>query len=316
MNQGDAGTIGRICTVAKLVYLVTGIGSHALDLAGNQIFEIPKGHSDERFCQLLTKVIGTCPDSDYHFKRCKNACDLDDYMIHSCPYGLLNVIIPVRSESKLAGILEVGPIMTTDPKDIVENHILPKTKISQIDIVLLKDFLSGVEQRDINFVNSLSQTISMLLNSDFSDPYTSLALFEELEENDTSNENNLDIIDAALRFISKHYMEDISLDDVARSVSLHPARLSRLLNQYTNCNFRKHINRLRIAKAKQLLLDLTLSVVTVCHQIGFSDQSYFDKVFKTMTGVTPSQFRKANTSKYWETASIDVSKAVTSGRLT
>jgi len=100
-------------------------------------------------------------------------------------------------------------------------------------------------------------------------------------------------------------MNKISLKDVAQNVFTHPTHLSRLLNQYTSCSFREYINRLRIARAKQLLRSPSLNIAAVCSEVGFSDQSYFDKIFKAMEGVTPSQFRRVYLSDDRKATEID-----------
>ena len=67
---------------------------------------------------------------------------------------------------------------------------------------------------------------------------------------------------------------------------------SRLFRQYTDTTFYKYLNQKRIAHAKQLLLDNDLPVLEIAFQCGFSNLSSFLRMFKLLTGYTPSELRK------------------------
>jgi len=288
MAKEDIGVLERLCVVAQLINATTKITCIVLDLKGNHILEIPKNMMQKCFCVHLQKPEGTEQCLNSIFKHCKQASDMDDYLIYSCPYGLSNIIFPVRSGGKLVATLKVGPIMTEDPKTMMDLHVSSKAELSREDLDLIEESLAAIPPQDTSFVNSLSRTIALLLDQNASLPHA----YEILGECDLNNQVYSKVIDAALSYIATNYMNEISLETVAKNVSLHPARLSRLFSQYTNCNFREYINRLRITKAQQLLLDPYKNIATVCCEVGFSDQSHFDKVFKTIVGETPSHFRK------------------------
>ena len=59
-----------------------------------------------------------------------------------------------------------------------------------------------------------------------------------------------------------------------------------------NCNFRSYLNNIRVEKAKELLISSDLSIADIGNQVGFSDQSYFNKIFKEHEGMTPGQYRR------------------------
>ena len=85
----------------------------------------------------------------------------------------------------------------------------------------------------------------------------------------------------------------ITLEEVASYVYLSPSYFSKVFKDEMHCNFNSYLNRLRIEKSKQLLLSENVRLVEVSGLVGFEDQSYFSKVFKKLTGVSPGKFRES-----------------------
>jgi YesN/AraC family two-component response regulator len=100
------------------------------------------------------------------------------------------------------------------------------------------------------------------------------------------------IIAQAIRYIRKHYQERLTLEDTASAVALSPNYFSRIFNATMHISFSSYVNRLRVEQAQRLLLNTRLSLVEIAGIVGFEDQSYFSKVFKSFTTVSPGQYRK------------------------
>lgn len=101
------------------------------------------------------------------------------------------------------------------------------------------------------------------------------------------------IISRAMHFIENHFDTKISLDDVAEELNLSKHYLCNVFKKETGENMSLTINRLRIEKAKQLLLNRNCRVKEVYELAGFSNQQYFSKVFKKIAGMTVSEFRES-----------------------
>jgi YesN/AraC family two-component response regulator len=76
-------------------------------------------------------------------------------------------------------------------------------------------------------------------------------------------------------------------------VFLSPAYFSRIFKEEMGENFNSYVNLIRIEAAKKLLLNEQVPLVDISSLVGFEGQSYFSKVFKKMTGMTPGRFREA-----------------------
>ena len=92
-------------------------------------------------------------------------------------------------------------------------------------------------------------------------------------------------------FIDNHYQQKIEIQDVARLSSLSNAAFCRYFKKMTRLTFTQFLNHYRIDKAKKLLL-LDNNVTETCFQCGFESLSYFNRIFKKVTGRNPQTFKK------------------------
>ena len=102
---------------------------------------------------------------------------------------------------------------------------------------------------------------------------------------------NSEILKKAIRFISQNYNTDITLQKTADHVHLNPSYFSTLFKQSTGSSFKEYLNMVRVEESKQLLSNTENPVIDIALSVGFSDQSYFSKVFKRYTGLTPREYR-------------------------
>ncbi len=108
------------------------------------------------------------------------------------------------------------------------------------------------------------------------------------EETDTDNV----IILKVINFIRDNYHKDITLSEAAELVGVTPEYLSKLFNQKINVNFVVFIRNLRISIAKRMILSGKYRIQEVAEQVGFKDPKYFNKVFKSVCGISPSEYKK------------------------
>lgn len=109
------------------------------------------------------------------------------------------------------------------------------------------------------------------------------------------NKDNIEstnIIKKALQYINNNFNANISLDDVAKHVNLSPTYFSRFFSKETNMKFSEYLNTVRIEESKKYLLDLNYSISDIAVMMGFSDQSYYTKVFKIYENISPGKYRK------------------------
>lgn len=102
----------------------------------------------------------------------------------------------------------------------------------------------------------------------------------------------------AITYIDERYADDVSLKEVADFVHLNPSYLSTLFRDELNMSFTDYLTKVRIQRAKQLLLTTNLNVTEIAEQVGYNTPKYFNKVFKEHVDQTPSMFRKINENAF------------------
>jgi AraC-like DNA-binding protein/ligand-binding sensor protein len=100
---------------------------------------------------------------------------------------------------------------------------------------------------------------------------------------------------AALRkaenFILENYTRKISLKEISAVAGLSPPYFSTIFKEEMGENLSKYLNRLRVEKASRLLLETDMSLSEIAACCCFEDQSWFSKIFKAYTGISPGKYR-------------------------
>lgn len=105
------------------------------------------------------------------------------------------------------------------------------------------------------------------------------------------------IVQDAKKYIKQHINENISLRDIAEELDISPSYLSTVFSQNEKLGLMNYINREKIKKAQQLMLQDRMKVYEVSYMLGFESASYFAKVFKKFAGCSPKQFVSGKTLK-------------------
>lgn len=93
-------------------------------------------------------------------------------------------------------------------------------------------------------------------------------------------------------YMNANYARRLTLEEAAAVVGYSPAYFSRIFKDEMGTTFKEALNSIRIERSKSLLLSSSASISDICSMVGFNDQSYYCKVFKRLSGVTPDRFRK------------------------
>jgi len=98
-------------------------------------------------------------------------------------------------------------------------------------------------------------------------------------------------IQKVVRYINDNYRSDIRLDVAAYEADMSPSHCSRLFPKVMGMSYQDYLNYRRITKAKNLLRTSDQSVTEIAVSLGFSDPTGFGRIFKKVTGQTPSFYR-------------------------
>ena len=90
-------------------------------------------------------------------------------------------------------------------------------------------------------------------------------------------------------------MEDLTAEALSQEVFITPQYLSRLFSRYLGCSVYEYLTKFRLSKAKELLVsNRGRRIQDIAQGVGYTDASHFVVMFRKITGMAPSEFRRIN----------------------
>jgi len=104
------------------------------------------------------------------------------------------------------------------------------------------------------------------------------------------------IIKKVCTYVDQNLSKDISLDTAADFAGVSSFYLSKLFREEKGETFINYITEKRLEKSRQLLSDTEASIKEITAEVGYNDQNYFSRIFKSRYGLSPKEYRKTNLS--------------------
>lgn len=98
--------------------------------------------------------------------------------------------------------------------------------------------------------------------------------------------------DTVLRYVQKNFMQELTIERVARACACSASTVSHLFRRHTGRSVKQYVAELRINQAKKLLETSDLPVQTVASLCGFANINYFSTAFKKTVGLSPTEYRR------------------------
>lgn len=243
---------------------------------------------ENRFCATIAQTSRSCAACLQVQQKLADTATYEAQTF-TCQLGLCDTAVPVRFGDRLIGFLQTGQVFRKKPTDAQFDRaakLLTKWDV-QADLKDLRQsyFESRVlspkqHEAVVKLLTIFAQHLSMASNQ--------IIVQQENSE--------LPVITKAKEFIQQHQTEDISLGDVAKSVNTSSFYFCKLFKKVTKLNFTHYLSRVRIEKAKNLLLNPNLRVSEIAYEVGFQSLTHFNRVFKKIIGQSPTEYRERLTS--------------------
>lgn len=275
--------------------LATNFGAVLVDIKGKETSNL---YNFSPFCQIMRskpeyKALCQKCDAFGGLEAAKNG----DPFIYRCHAGLTDISLPVIRDNKLSGFMLFGQVEMAHSNKDTFHRVHPIITHWQKDLELRKarDTIRNVSSEQVHSAATLLQTISNYHFSD-EDPRDKIKFtFHPSEKKKKTAEpigQQNSEIKKALAYIEKNLTTNITLDQVSDHVFLSQFYFSRLFKKEMGVSFTSYLNQRRIEQAKVLLTQSNLSVKIISKNMGYSQTSYFCKIFKEIVGMTPAKFRK------------------------
>jgi AraC-like DNA-binding protein/ligand-binding sensor protein len=240
----------------------------------------PSNEND--FCHFMRQHNESC-------KTCLHVGEKDrvsgETLHHNCFAGIHVSAVPIKVHQKVIGYLQTGEVLLENPS---QNKLDDATKtLLDWGIKLSGDDLKNLlESGTILSPKQYEAIVKMLeiFGRHISELAARLSVTPELNEPEGIRKSR--------DFIIKNLDEKLTLDQVASVANMSASHFCRVFKKATDMNFSEYVARVRVERAKEMLLESNYTMTHVAYDCGFNSVTDFNRTFKKITGETPSGFRK------------------------
>jgi AraC-like DNA-binding protein/ligand-binding sensor protein len=240
--------------------------------------------NENPFCEALAEGGKTCAACLAMQERLVKKANGEPVTL-VCFAGLSDSAVPVRIGDRLLGFLRTGQVLTAPPSE-EDFSRAAKALVGfgmEVNPARLRDAWFGSRvlspeqyQAMVRLLKVFAEHLSIVSNQ--------VLVREENTENP--------LITRAKEFIEKNQAEDLSLPMVARAVNTSTFYFCKMFKKATGLTFTEYLGRVRVERAKTLLLNPHVRVSEVAFEVGFQSLSQFNRVFKRIAGLSPTAYRE------------------------
>jgi AraC-like DNA-binding protein/ligand-binding sensor protein len=240
--------------------------------------------NENPFCQLMARSNRVCAAClEVHHKLTQKIGDRSRTV--TCFAGLSDSAIPIRIGDQLIGFLQTGQVLLKQPTKFRFDQAARKL----VDWGVHVDLGKAREAYFHTKVLTKKQYRSMLRLLEIFARHLSILSNQIAVENSAAEPI---AITRAKQFIAQNQGGAICLASVAKAVNTSTFYFCKLFKRTTGLTFTDYLARVRIEKAKTLLLDRNRRVSEVGYEVGFQSLTHFNRVFKKIVGRSPSGYRQ------------------------
>lgn len=268
--------INRIYELAKKFYTLTGIKTVVFDTEFNSIVSIPKNEC--AFCEALRQN----PAFSKECKACtklqgKYCQDINSLNIYKCHCGLFEATFPIKINGIIFGYFTIGQIIEENDKTKRKDEILDyASKFIDTDISPLFDDLNTKSYAQIEAAGKIMETCIAYL------------IMENIVR-----QNEGETVFKLNKYIEENIADELSVELLCKKFDLSRNGLYKISRDFFGVPIAKFIRKKKMDTAA-LLLEKGSSVSQAAESVGFYDYNYFSKVFKSVKGTSPRNFKNKN----------------------
>lgn len=237
------------------------------------------------FCLLMAKRSRTCAACLEVQQKLSDTAQHEARTV-MCFAGLSDTAVPVRLGEQLIGFLQTGQVLLRKPT----RAQFQRTTRQLVDWGLNVDFSKLEEAYFHSRVLEPAQYQAMIrLLTIFGQHLATLGNQLAVQEAGAEPPS----ITRARRYIKAHQTEALSLGAVARAANMSTFYFCKMFKQATGLNFTEYVTRVRVEKAKNLLLNPHARSSEIAYETGFQSLTHFNRSFRRFAGQSPTQFRAA-----------------------
>ncbi|MDC7236739.1 MAG: helix-turn-helix domain-containing protein [Sphaerochaetaceae bacterium] len=217
-----------------------------------------------------------------HEKRCS--------FYGTCHAGMWELVVPIIQNNHIIGAILFG-CYKEENIDEKKNYIRVSKRFENLKIEKLEklyQLTSKVpKENDIDLIQSSLEVIANEIVLLQEDNYIDSSIHKK-EDNSPYDSMVMNAID----YMKSHMKEKISLNDIASYCNYSPSYLSHHFKKIVGVNINVYINKMKVEHSKNHLLKTDDTLSTIAEELGFSDVSYYSRIFTKICGISPGKFRE------------------------
>jgi AraC-like DNA-binding protein len=239
--------------------------------------------AENGFCSLLADRSRACANCLQVQQRLSHIAAHEAATV-TCTNGLTETAVPVRLGDRLIGFLQTGQLFRRKPT-VTQFTRIAKMAAEwgvEVDGEVLKQAYFNTRvlppkryEAMVKLLVIFAQHLSMISNQ--------VVMRQEHAEPP--------LITRAKEYILEHQTDDLSLGQVAKAVNTSTFYFCKLFRKVAGINYTDYVARIRIEKAKNLLLNPNLRISEIAFEVGFQSLTHFNRVFKRVVGLAPTMYR-------------------------
>lgn len=185
----------------------------------------------------------------------------------------MDIAVPIIQDEEIIGYIILGQIKTDEcvfKRDL---------DIEDIDLDLLEKEYTSITKYSQSKIHSMLSIASILAK------YLLIENIIKVKRNKS--------LESVIKYINDNLSDDLSIKDITAQTYTSKSSLYLLFKKNFNMTIGEYINNQRVKKAIELLTTTDLSVENIAMEVGYSSQSYFSKIFKSIKGVSPKQYKNS-----------------------
>lgn len=257
--------------------ILTGVPANILDPEGRDI-NLLQGHPP--FCRAINDLPeghARCVACDQ--RKIRNYTADSGFQFYRCHVGICDAVMPLYDKKNPLAYLAVGCYLDDSPIEQQWEHTRSLLGWWPGGPDALKDAFFQFRQYSRQEIRAYTETLEALS--------AYIRLKGMILTTEQTDGQRLEL------FLDQHYMDKLSLAVISKQLHIGRTKLCALAKDLSGGQTLSYlIAHRRINAAKRLLLQSNMPISAVAEEVGISDYNYFSKVFRSMTGTTPSAFRK------------------------
>jgi AraC-like DNA-binding protein len=239
--------------------------------------------NENPFCAIMAEKSRSCANCLQVQQKLSEHATHEAYTT-ICDAGMSDTAVPVRLGEKLLGFLQTGQVFRKKPSATLFDRTAKAVAEwgVEADVNRLKDAYFSTK-----VLSPKQYASSIRLLSIFAE-HLSMVSNQVVVQQQTAEPP---VITRAKQYIHEHQSEDLSLGQVAKSVNTSTFYFCKMFKKATGVNFTDYLSRVRIEKAKNLLLNPNLRISEIAYEVGFQSLTHFNRVFKKIVGQSPTEYR-------------------------